>query len=111
MLAEANALNEAITEYFNNNPNSINREILENYKTNILGILVDITPGQNFNEETKNNLNINLDLINNKLSSGTGKYKKGKKTKKRRGKKQGKGKSKKKGRGKKQRKGKKIQYW
>ena len=42
LLAEANALNATIKEYIGSHENNADREILDNYKTDIMGYLVDI---------------------------------------------------------------------
>lgn len=92
LLTQANALNAAIKVYLNENQNNINNEILESYKTDVLGYLVDIGDeefGERSDRLTKdgieNDLRLHLNMINSLLSRGVGKPRKGKKS--RRGKK------------------------
>jgi hypothetical protein len=93
LLAEANELNAKIKEYIGshqNNQTTPSREILENYKTDIMGYLVDID-SEDFGPRTdrltkdgiEQDLRNHLRMIDSILSRGTGKSKRRKHSKKR----------------------------
>lgn len=83
LLAEANELNAKIKEYIDshrNNQTTPTRELLEDYKTNIMGYLVDIgsqefspRPDGLTKEGIEEDLRNQLRMINSALSRGTGK--------------------------------------
>ena len=88
LLAEANALNIAIKHYLGSHQNNANREILENYKTDIFGYLVDIDseefsprPDRLTKSGIEHDLNTHLTMINSILSRGTGRKLKSKRRK------------------------------
>ena len=90
LLADANALNIAIKQYIGSHENNADHEILENYKTDILGYLVGIDSedfGPRSDRLTKegieHDLRNHLRMIDSILSSGTGRKRKRKHSRKR----------------------------
>jgi hypothetical protein len=96
LLAEANELNAKIKQYIGshqNNQTTPSREMLENYKTDIMGYLVDID-SEDFGPRTdrltkdgiEQDLRNHLRMIDSILSRGTGKSKRRKHSRRRKSK-------------------------